>query len=475
MVRVSAPGYLGPFGSGSHQAFVLDDLDAPQGNVHAAEEEAPSSATNKTSRISLPGNAEDLFAPLSSMEGIMPAKAQAYLSLLADSSITPGHMRKHLINLLWRGCKVANIVLDPLDGLTDIVTDAGRDVLLAKLGLRGGRPPPALEEAGTTTNGLVGDHATTSSPLKSSQPSWSAPAGFWRAESLVRAGISSEPKSTVTANFDKDPVAIASERGREAGTAAEPGPARTHSGWSKLRGLVFGAERFGNGAVMSRGSVDDSSLLLGGRRRAEGGGGREISEAHAKVLSIVISMMVSGLGGAAVHDLTGVAQATVMNATSQQQQQPRAALAAPSAVASSVVSHQLSESFSSGGRSFAMQSAPSLAASAGRSAVLQDSASDAASAGLGAMASSTALKLLRADSKRGMLMDMAGSSGSDVSKLLGNLLDPVLDTVRESMDENDASVHRARNAKAALAAGGHMEKDAGEDKNDMKGTSFQGQ
>ena len=44
--------------------------------------------------LTMPANVTDLFSPLSSLEEMMPERAQAYLSLLAESTTTPGGMQK---------------------------------------------------------------------------------------------------------------------------------------------------------------------------------------------------------------------------------------------------------------------------------------------------------------------------------------------------------------------------------------------
>jgi len=42
----------------------------------------------------MPSSVQDLFSPLSSLEEMIPERAQAYLGLLAESTSTPGAMQK---------------------------------------------------------------------------------------------------------------------------------------------------------------------------------------------------------------------------------------------------------------------------------------------------------------------------------------------------------------------------------------------
>lgn len=286
------------------------------------------------------------------------------MSLLADSTTSPGAMQRHLVRLLAHGAsgatKAAQFITDPLDPVKGILAHRGSDLILrsacaAKM---------AVEKPAGTDAAAWNPSPTPTVDSVSSGTDWDLP-------------------------------------------------------W---------ARRVASGMIARTLSMDDLD-----HQRC-----KDVNPWHGRLLSLLLSMLMSGAtsGGWSAMDSLLPADLPFLPA---QAVATLASTAAPSAAPFSTdlaVSALQSAPSLRTSPSLAQASAVSLMARHSLSMVRAGSVSHEADGvvGVGGMAMSTAMRMLRADSKHVVIPD------------LGNFLDSVLDTVIDSMDEGER-------AEATAAAG----------------------
>ncbi|GAX76798.1 hypothetical protein CEUSTIGMA_g4244.t1 [Chlamydomonas eustigma] len=291
-----------------------------------------------------PRNAVDFFNPLY-IEGAMSERAHAYLSLLAESTTTPGAIQKHLIRLIAKGAssanKAAGFIQNPLDSIEDVIADVGSELLLKQL----------------------------------------------------QKNYNSSSDTTTAFRPEADYADPASDNLMRHSHAHKPG-----ANWTKLRRAVLGVGCFKH-ILKTR---DDSCLPS-----------PAVNPIHGKALSLVLSVMMSSVTS------TVIAQGTPAIGTSVDLHQfnlniASEAISRPiSAISESHIAESTGTNFC---KSF--QRAPSI--------TIRSAASGSEGmASMGGMAASTAMKMLRADSKR-------GADFIDLDKIFGTVLDTVPEAVGPS-------------------------------------------
>ncbi|KAG1662022.1 hypothetical protein FOA52_009512 [Chlamydomonas sp. UWO 241] len=327
--------------------------------------------------------------------------ARGYCTLLAESSSVQGNSHKHLMKLLVRAAgdttRVANLISNPLDALTDRMCDEGVKM--------------ALNSAGTV------------------------------------ASLSS------TATVDEDSAAaVTVARAAARAPTTDDGSVESDDTDREIA-AVLAARRGGGAASTSSAAAAPGGVGGGSGRRAE------VNPLQQKALSLMLSLIMSGAAPAAaaatagqlqhlspflVADETGAPQVELVARTghgvgqSRQQQglhaqleslrAPPLAFGAASPNVSFSQPQQLRLSFARAGGQAALGSG---ASSGGMSAM----------GGVGGMAMSTARRLLKADS-------FGSGSGPD----LGKFFEVAMDALRDGNDHNGADGDRAGMAGAAAAS-----------------------
>ncbi|GAX84857.1 hypothetical protein CEUSTIGMA_g12278.t1 [Chlamydomonas eustigma] len=398
---------------------------------------------------------EDLFGKLSTFFIRIPEKAEAYLNFLAESSTSPAVMQKHLLRLMVRGAKLANVLTDPTEGLADIVGDAGRQALLQHLGLtEGGIKDIQGQEQKDLYYGSTSDVGSIS---KEGQDGVQLPhqqlCTTCHLSAEICAGASQKQEqhegtatctATCTASMRpdvNDDVRRPWMWGRE-----ETGSGNAYNKkipWNEFRSLSCLLRA---SSVNKRGSVDDSCLHeqhqeVGVEQRGAG-----LRQAHTKALSIALSMIISGIMSSGIGAVAG-------HQAPSTSPEFEAAMRHPVSHDTSLHSwSHNSQAAAQEGRvsSFLCDPSPFQVGSFFRAPSLVAVGHVSSEVlGPGGIAASAALRALRADSKR--ILDFL-EEGPSLNNALGSAL---LDVVSETLDDDGhKTTQYPSNTKAAQLKGG---------------------